>query len=1096
MIEVFPSRWFRLARGILMKRQGGGLSAALLLLLATGVQAQSVTIQADQVQTAVLDPAEWDESFAGERYFDALRPMLVRFPGVAEQVFDKLEQGYEIESAHLVLNWRKQEGKQPQRGRSGWGAEQAYENDPGQWHAVAWVMKRPWGTEDAERAPTFNAYVPGLGYWDHGGGQGEDTDRLPEPSDPVLLTKDSPVAKLDVTDAFAAPALGDTPGQRLRAIEANGFQVRKHELFDLKYLRGNAGYDWIVSTGYMRIWVDEPKLVLTLRRASDASPGSLPAEKTIQEVAETLREKGGEGEPSIAYPENYEEKAAAHWQQPENMPDWQWERINDLMDVTRGRLTDNTLALGRGFNYAALFDGDKQTYLDAMRELLAMPPRHWQGHLTTDFAILPTAFPDLLPEGVKDHLKLYWQAWLHPEMSDITPLKVGVPSYFRGYANSRGTMNFELNAMMGTLLGSQLIDAAVPLDVASKGLNNKARSRYGLGSGAHQEIGDTYYQSITLAGVQAAARFAEDPVDKLTARIFRDRLVEPLISMYHPGLRRMTHPMARGHYRYDLLMQSGGYQVLHTFSPSGAMLHLDDVDATRGGDPRNWGKVHGLEIMDAEAPPHRFAVLSPWNEPYLADALAVVTDKKSFPWRVHAVDRSPGSLDYGHHVDYLSEHYALASRDNASLHYGVTSIVASWRRDEQQVDHLDDLSQMLIGFGTNERYAQSGLSMHEFGVVQHDNKLIAIKRLPPKDRIEQNDQGDIHSMHATAMVIALGDTSDRELWIGDERIDDLSGHTPHPEDEAINWKYASAKNGPSAQADYGEAITLRDGVTYTALIPIMTNPLAHDREVVVSYEAPFLMVHNFIYDDAETPLNLDELYAKKAKPAAGFILEMGDATQYDSFEAFRRHVQQTEVRGGWNREKGHVDIGYRSGEDTLEMSYNPTKYPAVSRRINGKWPYLGEDLMRESNWAVQGWHDVIEKNGAVLRSDQGSRGYLMAVPEADTYIGYNPIAHAQQWTLETPEGVTVASAGKVSMLRVVVKPEAKKLWIDQVYAADQDPARDDTLARGMHVFGLDSPPVAHVNGERVDQLEQVTVDDEPAYFVPFPIATENESSTP
>ncbi len=84
-----------------------------------------MTVESETAQTAVLDPASWHTVFAGEQYFDAIRPLLVRFPGIAGTVYQRLQEGYRIDKAELVLTWEKQEQAKPQRGRRGWGSEKA-----------------------------------------------------------------------------------------------------------------------------------------------------------------------------------------------------------------------------------------------------------------------------------------------------------------------------------------------------------------------------------------------------------------------------------------------------------------------------------------------------------------------------------------------------------------------------------------------------------------------------------------------------------------------------------------------------------------------------------------------------------------------------------------------------------------------------------------------------------------------------------------------------------------------------------------------------------------------------------------------------------
>jgi len=56
--------------------------------------------------------------------------MLVRFPGAAEAIAAKLREGYAVEKAELVLEWEKQEGAGPERGRRGWAPRRIMLNAP------------------------------------------------------------------------------------------------------------------------------------------------------------------------------------------------------------------------------------------------------------------------------------------------------------------------------------------------------------------------------------------------------------------------------------------------------------------------------------------------------------------------------------------------------------------------------------------------------------------------------------------------------------------------------------------------------------------------------------------------------------------------------------------------------------------------------------------------------------------------------------------------------------------------------------------------------------------------------------------------------
>ncbi len=131
----------------------------------------------NKAQTAVLDPADWDKVIAGELYFDATRPLLIRFPEMAEAVHKRLAAGEQVVRLELVLEWERQEGAGPQRGRSGWGADEQYAADPGEWHVVGHALLKPWGVGGDVGGPTFNAHIGGVGFWARGGAAADGIDR-------------------------------------------------------------------------------------------------------------------------------------------------------------------------------------------------------------------------------------------------------------------------------------------------------------------------------------------------------------------------------------------------------------------------------------------------------------------------------------------------------------------------------------------------------------------------------------------------------------------------------------------------------------------------------------------------------------------------------------------------------------------------------------------------------------------------------------------------------------------------------------------------------------------------------------------------------
>ncbi len=1085
-----------------------GLCLALWAAASTALAQEPAALTFEAAETALLDPADWDKPFPGERSFDALRGLLVRFPGLAEAVHARLAHGEEIASAQLVLTWERQEGAGSERGRHGWGSEKAYADTPGTWSVQAWAVKQPWRAADAALAPTFNSFVGGLGFWERGGARGDGSDRHAALFGPLPLHAGSPEAALDVTAALADPAYGANLGERLRAIEERGFLVHKRELYDLKYL-GWDGYDWNVATGYMRIWVAAPKLIVSLRPAAGAAPGPLPPALDFAAFAARLRAEGGHGTPSIAIPADLKTRAARHFARPDGMPDWQWARIGELMTL------GNPGHVGGAFSLNPLTGEDDAAYLEMLRKIMRMPPRFWDGWSSMDYITLAVRYGDLLPPGVHDHLRLYWQAWIHPELQSRDELPRmykegrpvfddGVPSFFRGYTHGGGTMNFGHSAVMSVLLAGQWLEAEHPLREAREGLLRLLRG-WGVSTGAHQEIGDTYYFGMSLRGAAELARHASDPRDRLAARLHLDLLVHEVVEMVHPALRRITHPQGRGQIEYQVLFQDIPYYLLHTLSRDGVLMHLDAIDPARTGrSPNDWGRVYGIPVL-GERPPARAAMLAPWLDTAPAEAIAAIVDRKPMPWRVHARSRNPGERA-GWHVSFLDAHYALASRDNG----GVSAGVVQWRRNQQRVNHVDDLSTLFLSAGTDGVYRDYP---GYFNLLHHDHTIIAVK---------ESDFGRISvdkpaaSLHASLLLLAHGHTSAREVWLGDRRVTELGG----PKEDLPaglaeggwgsyskqleGWRAHVAARGRVETVSAGEPIAIRDGNVYIGLIPLLTGTAARDGAVEISYAYPMLILHNRFYDDAEKPITLKQHFAEAHPPTAGFVIEMGDAERHGSFDAFREHLRKARLELRPDTDKPALThLTYASGGDTLEMGCLASGEPAY-RRANGAWPYLPENVLRRSNWAVQGSAGRLDLHGASIRTEPGRPSYLLALPEAGVYVGANlprpptvwfglrqtsdeeeALPDVKHWAMALPGGLRIESAGRIGLARVRAWTKENRLLIEHAFPRDANLEETPDLAPALLVFSADAGLQVFMNGVETPKPEAVAVDGETAWIVPL-----------
>jgi hypothetical protein len=246
--------------------------------------------------------------------------------------------------------------------------------------------------------------------------------------------------------------------------------------------------------------------------------------------------------------------------------------------------------------------------------------------------------------------------------------------------------------------------------------------------------------------------------------------------------------------------------------------------------------------------------------------------------------------------------------------------------------------------------------------------------------------------------------------------------------------------------------------------------------------APALII-SLINLQRDRPIPIEELDigAITTRTGGGFVLEMGDAEQHGSFEAFVRHIEATELKATWQESERRLDVAYRSGGDLMEAGFTtdfgqpaelhfPIHPGALEkaipyRRLNGRWPYLPPGLDRDTTWSQQGTAGRLEKHGAVLTTEPGRKAYLLADPLSGAVVGYNPLPDPQRWMLATRDGVTMRADGKVGLLRLEYRPWAREIEIDHAPKAEQTGA---DMARTITVSGLAEPPVVTVNGQKAE----------------------------
>jgi hypothetical protein len=1070
------------------------LACVISLTAALGQNAaEPVVLTIEGPQTAQISGFRkmWDTPQPGLLVFDAVhRSLLVRFPRAAERIAWQIRKGYAVQKAELVLPFDAAE-LWPDVGynnRLSFGNDELFRRLQPQWHAVAWALRRPWEA-DAERGPTFNAFIAGAGYWARYGAQDPEKDRFPQQFGPTEVSYVQTEGRMDVTAALTDPAFGRSLGERLRGVEECGFLLRKWEVYDFRFRKaGDGAYEWGVSCGGRGIIIKPPSLCVTL--APVASPGArvvLPAARNIAGLAKHLTATGQGGRPTTVMPSSEELRQIIEQyrlKQPAWMPDWQWRHVQELDALGGGTRIPDTLE-----GYGQWIDG-----------MLADPPRYWNGWDVPDRLLIWYLYADALPAYVRDHWLTYWTAWLmpdrptdqleHPQAVELfhngenkyyndTGDWRGNASFYRdGYCYQISTMNFNHTAAMGALLGGNIIGSQFAMEDGRHGLEHFPLRLWAWFDGSTQESIDHYYFAITLSDQKMFADFGPTHLDRMMGTSMLAKSVEELTSAYHPGLRHFISSSSRTGPAYLFVIQEGLQHILHTLSRSGA---LHDV-----GNP----DTHGMPVVGHDCPPGRIAqqaAITPWAPEWVAN----MVDEKPVPYEMTNSYKMWGGFQATPlwRRTYLGRHYGMASLDVAIQNETVPAM-AQWRREDKQVERIQDLGTLLVRYGINNTnlLASSGGSVGTQGgttaTLQHRNKMIVLASPVPRLEYPYNPPPEeVRSLQTTIGLFDFQPAPTWELHVGGERVTQLP---------------FGLKGG--------DVITLRDGVTYLGIIPVPATDLGRTAEVVISEGGPevdlqgggkarpALLIESFNLR-SETPLDKQTADWEAIDIAYnGFVIEIGDVTEYGSFEAFQRHMAQAALQTRWEPAENTLHLTYTSGQDTLELGYKPdytgswnvatpTDQCFAYRRVNGQWPYLAPGMDRDTTLTQQGTTGHLEKNGATLTCEPGRMAYLQTEPISGTYAGFNPLPDPTAWSMAVPGGVTIGADGKVGLLRVIVRPSENRLWVD--YAAKPDQNAEE-MATALVVFGFARAPAVERNGQPCgERFESVEVGGRRAFVIPL-----------
>jgi hypothetical protein len=1055
--------------------------------------------------------------------FDALtRSLLVRFPGTAASILEKLKQGYAVKKLELVLPYRDTELWPPGDPnfalpygylyRMNWGVDQLYRKLAPRWHAVAWGLRRPWQSGET-LGPTFNAYINGAGFWTKYGAADEEQDRFPLRFGPVEVSEKVAEGRVDVTALLYDSVFGSSLGARLQQLDCCGFIISKLETYDARYFTSYSGaYEWATATGGRGILVKTPKLVVSLSRpgSRDAIPSvsQAPSAVNVAELAETLKTNGSGGSPTATLP--FENELAATVRQfaekPDWIPSWQWDRINEL----------KLLAGAKRANLPFFYDYVPPFVIDRLRRahnpprepsssevffawtdsIIGRQPRGWSGFEPASEMSQWFVYGSAMPEPARDAVKRYWNAWLmperdsapadkqldrslldgtlvHPQIDSLTggfQLESGLAdSYYAATADWRGNKSFYRSGYTRTM-STQNFNHTAALGALLGGSI--------IGSPKAMADGRQGWENYPLRVWAWNRGASQENIDHYYfALTLSDQ--KTLADFGPTAFDRLMGQSALGKSMDELV--SAYHPGLKRFIAPSTRTSLEYLLAKQDGlqyllhTLSHVGTLHDVNsaqaksllpglpgVIGEEVPPSRVA-LQATTQPWAPEWVANLIDEKPLPYR--AVASGDGVL-----TSYLGHNNGLATATQARR----IQLLAQWRRDNGPVENMSDVVTVVTRYGINNtRFTNEAWGwINPVGLetyLQHDNKVVMLAT--PRDSKYVRDQVQKEGLKSLQSSIAL-----------------FNYQLPNP-----SWEIF-VDDAPITALPYtaraGAKIAIRDGISFFGVVTAPATDLGGGN-VVVLREGTAQEWNKIVFKPAlvidcynlrsDQPVSHPD-WSRIEKAFSGVALEVADTGDYSSFEEFKTHLASTELElrfdGGAN-----AVVSFKSGSDILQSGVTIGKeFKLVDPTVNGQSALLPAGVLRDTTTSIQGDAVTIEKGGAVLKGEQGRMKFLQMEPKSGTFVAWNPLPDLARFSFAV-DGINIRADGRLGMARVAVNPRTRRVEVSHAWREGQDQEPD--AASALILTGFATAPTVELNGVAVKKLPTEVIDSRLAYIIPL-----------
>jgi hypothetical protein len=519
-------------------------------------------------------------------------------------------------------------------------------------------------------------------------------------------------------------------------------------------------------------------------------------------------------------------------------------------------------------------------------------------------------------------------------------------------------------------------------------------------AGMVPEYNSPVYTGVSIAPLATIANYAEDKEAVLMARLAQEIIFLDLCSRYHEPTNQMSGPYSRNYMPTRAGGAGGTMKLLYKLLPQGLYSSFKpSYQWFRKSPEIQWASTGSREAG-------WIASLDRYSYPDFMNVLAV---EKQFPYEVYATGKcGPGTwsndTDAGGRYDtscYMTKEYSLASASRGYGNHGQSHGVVLWWRKNSPVQSMKDFKTMMWMYIEDERRMDElnsypgieskywHLDEGRYHTVQNKNKVIALYQ--PKKL------GTEHSKLRLNCYIPIYDEID-ELWVGEKKVEKFP-------------QYFS----------YSDIVFIRDANTYIAVRFLPATKLGVEHEVVFDIieevsNPKMIVISSYNYDGPKRTFTAEETDNTRN----GFVMEVAEANDYDSFESFKKHVKASQIEEALYA-NGVWAVRYTNGKENLSIAYHLTAHEIIERRINGKdvvIPMFSSPLVKEDR------NGYIEIARTSLNTRFGLPIWLMADEKRSTYMVMNPNSQNTPVDLKTPDGELKIDA--LPLARIIYKPRSKK----------------------------------------------------------------------